>query len=165
LCKVWQWWTLFIVFKNVHANLWCFFLNTSTRDVITVVFGWKCPSGRPFRPDVPPASAFTCGRGKNRVRADTTMRPRGRSPASARMHLPPLPSPLPPSPPPSLSLPPLCCPRGRWAQGCHKGCFWRKITVRTSFSSGRPRLPRGRVFTVRRRGKNHVRADAKIKLK
>jgi hypothetical protein len=27
----------------------------------------------------------------------------------------------------------------------------------------RPRLPRGRVFTVRRRGKNRVRADAKIK--
>jgi hypothetical protein len=24
-------------------------------------------------------------------------------------------------------------------QGCHKGRFWRKITVRTSFSSGRPR--------------------------
>jgi hypothetical protein len=24
-------------------------------------------------------------------------------------------------------------------QGCHKGRFWRKITVRMSFSSGRPR--------------------------
>jgi hypothetical protein len=61
------------------------------------------------------------------VRADATMRPRlrpcprGRSPASARtwvsarMHLPPLPSPSLPSPPlPSpLSLPPLYCPRGR----------------------------------------------------
>jgi hypothetical protein len=25
------------------------------------------------------------------------------------------------------------------AQGCHKGRFWRKITIQTSFSSGRPR--------------------------
>jgi hypothetical protein len=29
-----------------------------------------------------------------------------------------------------------------WYQGCHKERFWRKITVRTSFSSGRPHLPR-----------------------
>jgi hypothetical protein len=61
-------------------------------------------------------------------------------------------------------------------QRCHKGRFWRKITVRTSFSSGRPRtssgrprLPRGRgftrrrVFTVRGRGKNRVRADARVR--
>jgi hypothetical protein len=56
-----------------------------------------------------------------------------------------------------------------WNQGCHKGRFWGKINVRTSFSCGRPfradvrprlHLPRGRVFTVRRRGKNRVRADA-----
>jgi hypothetical protein len=58
-------------------------------------------------------------------------------------------------------------------QGCHKGRFWRKITVRTSFSFGRrpdvrvcPHLTRGRgltcgrVFTVRRRGKNRVRTEA-----
>jgi hypothetical protein len=66
-------------------------------------------------------------------------------------------------------------------QGCHKGRFWRKITVRTSFSSGvrghhpdvcaRQRLPcgrgftRGRVFTIRQRGKNRVRADARKNLK
>jgi hypothetical protein len=57
-------------------------------------------------------------------------------------------------------------------QGCHKGRNWRKITVRTSFSSGspfrpdvcaRPRLPRGRVFTVRGSGKNRVRADAQVR--
>jgi hypothetical protein len=41
--------------------------------------------------------------------------------------------------------------------------------VRTSFSSGRPRLPhgrsftRGRVFTVSRRGKNRVHADARVR--
>jgi hypothetical protein len=33
-------------------------------------------------------------------------------------------------------------------QGCHKGRFWRKITVPTSFSSGRPR---GSAFTPRMR--------------
>jgi hypothetical protein len=49
--------------------------------------------------------------------------------------------------------------RASFWQGCHKGRFWRKITVRTSFSSGHLRLPRGRVLTVRRRGKNRVRAD------
>jgi hypothetical protein len=38
LCKVWQWWTLFIVFKNVHANSWRFFLNTSTRLTISSFF-------------------------------------------------------------------------------------------------------------------------------
>jgi hypothetical protein len=54
-------------------------------------------------------------------------------------------------------------------QGCHKGRNWRKITVRTSFSSGRPRLPRGRgftrgrVFTVRGCGKNRIRADARVR--
>jgi hypothetical protein len=33
-------------------------------------------------------------------------------------------------------------------QGCHKRRFWRKITVRTSFSSGRPRAS---AFTLRTR--------------
>jgi hypothetical protein len=51
------------------------------------------------------------------------------------------------------------CKRGRpYEQGCHKGRFWRKITV-----SRRPRLPRGRVFTVRRRGKKRVRADGTMR--
>jgi hypothetical protein len=31
LCKVWQWWTLFIVLKSVQANLWRFFWNSSIR--------------------------------------------------------------------------------------------------------------------------------------
>jgi hypothetical protein len=34
--------------------------------------------------------------------------------------------------------PPRPSARGRPPQGCHKGRFWRKITNRTSFSSGRP---------------------------
>jgi hypothetical protein len=53
-------------------------------------------------------------------------------------------------------------------QGCHKGRNWRKITVRTSFSSGRPRtssgrprLPRGRVFTVRGRSGASARTRAR----
>ena len=29
LCKVWQWWTLFIILKSVQANLWRFFWNSS----------------------------------------------------------------------------------------------------------------------------------------
>jgi hypothetical protein len=53
----------------------------------------------------PPASAFTRGRGKNRVRTDAAVRPHGHGKASTRTHLPPLPSPL--------SLPPLGCPLGR----------------------------------------------------
>jgi hypothetical protein len=40
-------------------------------------------------------------------------------------------------------------------QGCHKGRLWRKITVRTSFSSGRPRTsserPPASAFTPRTR--------------
>jgi hypothetical protein len=40
-----------------------------------------------------------------------------------------------------------------FSQGCHKGRNWRKITVRTSFSSGRPRTssgrPRASTFTPR----------------
>jgi hypothetical protein len=53
------------------------------RDVIKDVFGWKLPSGRPFRPDVCPRPRLPRGRGftrgriftvrgrsKNRVRAD-----------------------------------------------------------------------------------------------
>jgi hypothetical protein len=44
-------------FKVPHAS------GVQIRDVITDVFGWKCPSGRP------PASAVTRGCGKNRVRA------------------------------------------------------------------------------------------------
>jgi hypothetical protein len=35
---VWQWWTLFIVFKNVHANSWRLFLNTSTRLAVSSFF-------------------------------------------------------------------------------------------------------------------------------
>jgi hypothetical protein len=99
----------------------------ASRDVIKDDFGGKLPSGRPFRSDVrgyrsnvrprprlPRGWVFTVRRrGKKRVRADAGVRPRGRpcpggrSPTSVRTHLPP----LPPSPP--LSLPPLCCPRGR----------------------------------------------------
>jgi hypothetical protein len=45
-----------------------------------------------------------------------------------------------------VSLPSLC-------QGCHKGRFWMKMSVRTSFSSGRPFRPdvRGRRPDVRAR--------------
>jgi hypothetical protein len=61
------------------------------RDVIKDEIGRKLPSGRPFRPDVrarprlPRGRGFTRGRvftvrgrGKNRVRADSRVRPRGR---------------------------------------------------------------------------------------
>jgi hypothetical protein len=51
-------------------------------------------------------------------------------------------------------------------QGCHKGRNWRKITSERPFRPdvrARPRLPRGRVFTVRGRSKNRVRADAGLR--
>jgi hypothetical protein len=61
------------------------------RDVIKDEIGGKLPSGRPFRPDVrarpclPCGRGFTrgrvftvCGHGKNCVRADAQVRPRGR---------------------------------------------------------------------------------------
>jgi hypothetical protein len=53
-------------------------------------------------------------------------------------------------------------------QGCHNGCIWMKMSVRTSFSSGRPRTSSGRppasAFTrgrgtTRVRGKNRIYAD------
>jgi hypothetical protein len=97
------------------------------RNVIKDNFGGKLPSARPFRPDVrgrrpdvrprprlPRGRGFTRGRvfivrqrGKNRVRAEAIRCLHRRDNASARTHLPPLPSPsLPPLPSP-LSLPPL----------------------------------------------------------
>jgi hypothetical protein len=75
------------------------------------------------RPHLPRGRGFTHGRvftvrrrGKNRIRVDTTARTRPCVRISFPSPLPPLPSP-PPSPSLSspLSLPPLCCPRGRWA--------------------------------------------------
>jgi hypothetical protein len=51
------------------------------------------------------------------------------------------------------------------SQGCHKGRNWRKITVRTSFSSGRPRAstftPRTRFYP--RTGFYRPRTQKKIK--
>jgi hypothetical protein len=48
------------------------------------------------------------------------------------------------------------------AQGCHNGRFWMKMSVRTSFSSKRPRTS-ARVHSYPRlRGKNRVRADATV---
>jgi hypothetical protein len=63
-------------------------------------------------------------------------------------------------------------------QGCHKGRNWTKITIRTSFSSGRPRTssgrPRASAFTPRTRfyprtgfyrprTQPSVRADARVR--
>jgi hypothetical protein len=52
-----------------------------TRDVITDVFGWKCPSRRPFRLDVRERRLDV--RPHPHLSADVHMRPRGRTPMSA----------------------------------------------------------------------------------
>jgi hypothetical protein len=73
--------------KSAHAmSTWLFhILINYSRDVIKDEIGGKLPSGRPFRPDVrarprlPRGWVFTVrGRGKNCVRADAGLRPRGR---------------------------------------------------------------------------------------
>jgi hypothetical protein len=65
-----------MAFKNEVAD--------DIRDVIKDDFGGKLPSGHPFRPDIraclrlPHGWFLTVrGRGKNRVRADAGVRPRG----------------------------------------------------------------------------------------
>jgi hypothetical protein len=68
------------------------------RDVITDIFWMKMSVRTSFSSGRPPASAFT--RGRTHVRADAAQRPRRHRRPRGRITLP------------SLSLPPLGCPRG-----------------------------------------------------